>query len=143
MYKALDVASYIIEKHISENKIVSNLKLQKILYFIQAEFLMTTGKSCFHEPVEAWDFGPVISDVYHCYQVFGSANIPACKRNSNPAAIHNEDIKLIDGIINKCAEYSAASLTEITQKQTPWKANYIRNEHNIIPNEDIKRYFET
>lgn len=34
-------------------------------------------------------------------------------------------------IINKCAEYSVASLTEITQKQMPWKTNYIRNEHRI------------
>lgn len=46
-------------------------------------------------------------------------------------------------IINKCAEYLAVSLTEITQKQMLWKANYVRNEHRIIPNEDIKRYFET
>lgn len=143
MYKALDVASYIIEKYSSKNKIVSNLKLQKILYFVQAEFLVATGKPCFCEPVEAWDFGPVIADVYHRYQVFGSANIPACKKNSNPAAICSKDKKLVDGIINKCAEYSAASLTEITQKQMPWKTNYIRNEHRIIPNEDIKRYFET
>ena len=47
------------------------------------------------------------------------------------------------GIINKYAEYSVVSLTDITQKQMPWKANYIRNEHRIIPNEDIKRYFKT
>ena len=46
-------------------------------------------------------------------------------------------------IINKCTEYSAASLTEIAQKQMPWKVNYVRNEHRIIPNENIKRYFET
>lgn len=41
MYKALDISKYIINKCVNDEKYISNLQLQKILYFIQKEFLKT------------------------------------------------------------------------------------------------------
>ena len=65
MYSAVDVARYIIWYCKRQGYSISNLKLQKILYFVQAEFLVNTGKPCFSEEIEAWDFGPVVPEVYH------------------------------------------------------------------------------
>ena len=76
MYSALDVLKYIIKRCNENGYTISNLKLQKILYFVQAEFLVCTGRVCFPENIQAWDFGPVVSEVYHRYKVYGSANIP-------------------------------------------------------------------
>lgn len=76
MYSAYDVAHYIIQKFNEMNKAISNLKLQKVLYFIQAEFLVDINKPCFFEEIEAWDFGPVVPTVYRKYKIYGSANIP-------------------------------------------------------------------
>ena len=59
MYRASDIARYIIERCKETNRTISNLKLQKILYFVQAEFLVSTNHACFSDPIEAWDFGPV------------------------------------------------------------------------------------
>ena len=73
MYKALDIARYIIERCREKNRTVSNLKLQKILYFVQAEFLVTKNQPCFGETIEAWDFGPVVPEVYYEYRMYGSA----------------------------------------------------------------------
>ena len=76
MYKALDIARYIIERCNQNSKTISNLKLQKILYFVQAEFLVAKNQPCFREKIEAWDFGPVVPDVYFAYRMYGSTNIP-------------------------------------------------------------------
>lgn len=40
MYKAENIAKYIIAKCNNDKQHISNLKLQKILYYIQAEFLI-------------------------------------------------------------------------------------------------------
>jgi len=61
---------------------VSNLKLQKILYFIQAEFLVVKGIPCFEEEIIAWGFGPVVLEVYHEYKVYGAAGIPVFFKKS-------------------------------------------------------------
>lgn len=76
IYDAVGIAYYILKYSRKElNQGISNLKLQKILYFIQAEFLVKKDEPCFEEIIEAWDFGPVIPAVYQEFKVFGSNNI--------------------------------------------------------------------
>lgn len=56
MYKAEEIAAYVIKT----TEWMSNFKLQSVLYFVQAEFLVVKGRPCFEDPIEAWNFGPVI-----------------------------------------------------------------------------------
>lgn len=93
MYKALDIARYIIERCREKNRTVSNLKLQKILYFVQAEFLVTKNQPCFAETIEAWDFGPVVPEVYYEYRMYGSANIPCIGKSRVNQLISARDKK--------------------------------------------------
>ena len=43
---------------------MTNLRLQKILYFIQAFSLISTGHPLFKEDILAWQYGPVVKEVY-------------------------------------------------------------------------------
>ena len=63
-YNVLDISRYIINYSNVKDYGISNLKLQKILYFVQAYFLIETGSPCFKEKIEAWDFGPVVPKAY-------------------------------------------------------------------------------
>lgn len=142
MYYALNVAGYVIKRCNAQNKSVSNLKLQKILYFIQAEFLVTKNKPCVYEDIEAWDFGPVVPEVYHKYKIFGSANIPAPANLMIYDLITDNDKQLMNGIIDNCAQYSASTLVEITHNQTPWINAYNKpGYNNVITQDSIKAYF--
>ena len=76
MYNVLDVCRYVINYSNDKDYGISNLKLQKVLYFIQAYFLISTPEQCFRERIEAWDFGPVVPEAYREYKQFGSSNIP-------------------------------------------------------------------
>lgn len=99
MYDALDVAKYIINYERSRGRTVSNLRLQKLLYFVQAQFLVTTQRACFCDEMEAWDFGPVVPNVYHVYKAYGSSSLP----RSLPvgANITFDDSMLINRIIKR------------------------------------------
>lgn len=133
---AKEVARYIISYCGQKGYFISNLKLQKILYFVQAEFLVATGMPCFMEEIEAWDFGPVVPQVYRQYKIFGSANIPTF--------IISGQMLLNDGLINRmvdeCAKYTPSQLAEITRNQTPWiEAN--KMERRVIYKDTIENYF--
>lgn len=78
MYHVLDVCRYIINYSNENDYGISNLKLQKILYFVQAFFLISSESKnpCFVEKIEAWDLGPVVPEAYHEYKQYGSGDIP-------------------------------------------------------------------
>ena len=142
MYKVLDVAQYIIKRCNSHNQAISNLKLQKILYFVQAEFLVTKNQPCFNETIEAWDFGPVVPEAYHRYKAYGAGNIPIIAISLDRPLISESDQELINGIVDECVQYSASALVDITHRQTPWKKSYKAGFNCPITNESIEHFFK-
>ena len=149
IYNAVDIAYYILDYSKREfNHGISNLKIQKILYFIQAEFLVSKNKPCFKDIIEAWDFGPVIPTVYQEFKIYGGNNIPYYGQSYG--VIFEADKELINRIIYQCNDFSASVLVEITHDQKPWKDVYWTNcsdlyskynKHPVITNESIKEYF--
>lgn len=74
MEKAIDMAKYIVTKCYLDKVPVSNMQLQKILYYIQRSFLKS-GEFAFDDEIEAWAFGPVIPEVYYIFCGYGSRKI--------------------------------------------------------------------
>ena len=66
MLKAIDVANFFIyllsDKEDEENDL-TNMKLNKLTYYAQGQFLKTNGKPLFSEGIEAWIHGPVVPSV--------------------------------------------------------------------------------
>ena len=77
MYSAKEVARYIIDYSCDQGRTVSNLRLQKLLYFVQVEFLVNRGKACFKDEIHAWHYGPVVPEVYYEYRMYGPSTIPS------------------------------------------------------------------
>lgn len=63
MLDALTLAKYIVSKCTTDQCPISNLQLQKILYYIQVDFLKRTEQPVFSDNIEAWKFGPVVGYV--------------------------------------------------------------------------------
>lgn len=143
MYKAKQIAEYIVwrlNKGDLGYSTISNLKLQKVLYFLQAEFLVSTGSPLFSDKIIAWDFGPVVEDVYQEYKIFGGAFIPGQFKKHSPL-IAKDDADRIDVMLKELDQYSNTYLTDLVHHQKPWRNNYIRGCNMVIPNSDIKAYF--
>jgi len=137
-YSALEVAKYVINHEHNNGREISNLRLQKLLYFVQAKVLVETENPCFEEEMEAWDFGPVVPCVYHTYKIFGSWDLSFSGAVPSIAEVISEKI---DSIIDYCQSFPTRQLVEITHNQDPWKNVYKRGQKNKISNDSIKDYF--
>lgn len=97
-YTAMQIAHYVIEKCTIENSAISNLQLQKILYYLQKTALQSkSGKVLFNDEFVAWQFGPVIEEVYYNYCGFGAMPI----RRIYQENIDGQIRLLIDPIIER------------------------------------------
>lgn len=139
MYDALTIANYVIMYYEKRDHGVSNLKLQKILYFLQALFLIKKDCELFDEEIEAWGFGPVVPSVYRKYMQFGCMDIPA--KDIDEPFIDNKTKTIIDSFLERVRDMSSTYLTDITLHQKPWKRNYIKDKKKIIPKKEIRKYF--
>lgn len=65
MEKVTYVASYLLKRYKKQfGERMDEIKLQKLLYFIQREAIIRTGKPMFEAEFRAWRYGPVIQEIH-------------------------------------------------------------------------------
>ncbi|WP_172507385.1 Panacea domain-containing protein, partial [Enterococcus faecalis] len=67
-YLAMYVADYIIDYCNKHDIEINNLKLQKVMYYLQAKSLVETNEPLIDEELQKWKYGPVVPTVYHEYK---------------------------------------------------------------------------
>lgn len=152
-YSVDTVSRYIInycDEHLGG---VSNIRLQKLLYFVQAQFIMDLNIAAFKEEIEAWSFGPVIPEIYRKYKIFGRDNIILNAKNDIKKylfgfnnelneEILKEDMNIINKALKATSDVSTAELVRVSHIQDPWKNAYNKdNPKNVITKESIYEYF--
>lgn len=144
-YDVLDISNYIIKYCLEKGIPVTNLKLQKLLYFVSGSYLVySNGEALFKEEFRAWQFGPVVPEVYFEYKMHGGSPIlPRYNEEQIEEQINDSDKKFIDEILDQVGKFSAWQLVQITHKEgAPWHEAYAREVRSKIPNDIIKNYFE-
>lgn len=139
MYNAIDLSKYIVSKCITDSHPISNLQLQKILYYIQKTFLQRDDIA-FSDVIEAWQFGPVVPNVYYHYCGFGAMPI-TISINSNMPLIASSDVIDIDKIVEEKRQLNPWDMvTETHKKGGAWDKVYDngKGNHHPIPTELIK-----
>lgn len=119
-YSAFDVACHIVNSSIDAGKPISNLQLQKTLYFVQVGYCESTGELLFGDDFQAWQYGPVIPEVYRLFSIWGGGKITT--RIMNQAQdISPEDRAVIDPIVDDCRNQEPWALVERAHaKGSPW-----------------------
>lgn len=141
-YPVLGVCRLIVNYSNEQNYNISNLKLQKLLYFVQAYFLVKKGRPCFVAEIEAWSIGPVVPEAYKVFEQYGGCNIPMINnerigRKITECQFKQADEKDIKEIIDVCSLYTASPLMLLICKQDPYKEANI-----IISKQSIEKYFK-
>jgi uncharacterized phage-associated protein len=90
------VANFVISVASDANAEVTNLSLNKIIYFLHADFLRSFGQPLVSAKIEAWDHGPVFREIYHHFKSFGSGAIKryATKIDPTTGAIVTPSLRL-------------------------------------------------
>lgn len=112
------VANYIIYKLNRRNIEITHLKLQKLLYFSQKEFLKKYNIPLFADDFEAWIHGPVLPIIYKEYAKYGWDNIPCSFFNIFPLTkLEKETIK---NVLNNYQNFSGKELEYFTHQEYSW-----------------------
>lgn len=139
MRQAIDLAKYIVNKCTCDEKPISNLHLQKILYYIQKNFLINDNIA-FYDEIEAWQFGPVVPNVYYYFCGFGAMPISS----SYDVSMNDytcEEISLINDIVETKRILDPWDLVEETHHEGgAWNTIYQNGSgnHSPIPIELIR-----
>ncbi|KKL28207.1 hypothetical protein LCGC14_2377470 [marine sediment metagenome] len=137
-----DVADYFLSLTDEDaGDLISNLKLQKLVYYAQGFYLALYNKPLFEESIEAWMHGPVIPKLYRKYKKHGDSYIP--KPNSfNIDKYNGKPRELLDEVYRELGQYSAWKLRSTTHEELPWKNAYQQGDRTVISNNDLTDYFK-
>ena len=119
-YKVSDIANKII-KMASDNdagELVSNMKLQKLLYYQQGFHLAYFEKPLFEENIEAWMYGPVVPSIYDKYKAEGSNGL---SYEGDVISLTPKEEALFNEVMIVYGEFSAIGLMNLTHSESPWK----------------------
>jgi len=120
---------------------VSNLKLQKLVYYSQAWHLALYGQPLFQEEVEAWVHGPVVPRVFHKYRANRWALIPR-----TPVTVPDDVRKHLEAVWRSYGSFSAYELERMTHSEEPWVNARLglapdESSNNIIPKDAMQTYY--
>jgi uncharacterized phage-associated protein len=144
MLSCYDIAKYFLSL-INEDAgdLISNLKLQKLVYYAQGFHLALYDKPLFKEEIQAWTHGPVIPDLYYAYKEYGSNAIP--RPNDVDFSIYDDRTKeLLDEVYEVHGQFSAWKLRNMTHEELPWKTIYSNSgSGSVIPVPLLQSFFKT
>jgi uncharacterized phage-associated protein len=119
---------------------VSNLEINKILYFAHMLFLGRhgLGSPLVDEMFQAWDYGPVLPSVYHRTKAFGRKPVQNVFYWI-PDLPKGGESGIIEEAVDELAGKSPAELVAITHwEDGAWARHYEPGARGIvIPNKDI------
>jgi len=143
MNTCFDVAHYFLKRQDPDaGDLMSNLKLQKLVYYAQGFHLAMENSPLFGERIEAWEHGPVCVPLYQEYKKYGSNAIPI-PYDADADSIFSANVhKILDMVHTYYGQFSAWKLRNLTHEDTPW-LNAHRNGRAEITHESMKIYFET
>lgn len=138
MVSALDVARYLLTLVNQEGgDLMSNLKLQKLLYYVQGYYLALYGEPLFHEDIVAWQYGPVVVEAYEVYKCYGPGSIPF-PANTDFDMLLIRGRQLINDVYRRYGQYEATALMRRTHRESPWQNTRI---NDIITHAVLKSHF--
>jgi uncharacterized phage-associated protein len=120
MHSALDIAAWFLnEVDRKAGDSITNLKLQKLVYYAQAWAVTLLGRKLFEETVEAWAHGPVVDVVYQEHKGYGYSGLPRSRRKLQLAP---EERVVLEDVLAVYGEHSAKFLEVLTHSEQPWQS---------------------
>ena len=96
--KAVELVGHIVEYSNQIHSLVTNLRLQPLLYYINKKSLCELGKPAFEDEYEEWKFGKVLAEVYYEFSIYTS--FPIINVDVNPE-VPKETVKIIQEVVKE------------------------------------------
>ena len=130
-YDPRAIANLILDEADRRGMRITNLALQKLLYFAHGIFLTKTKKPLVSGYFEAWLYGPVHPSVYRAFKPAGSAPISVRAVGQDPLTGKKRDlplptdivvIDLVSDVMRSYGPLSPGRLVDLSHaKDSPWR----------------------
>jgi uncharacterized phage-associated protein len=130
MINISNLAEIIVSFFNEKGDFISNKKLQKLLYYIQAwHFVYFNGENIFEEDIlpEAWVHGPVFPSIYKEYKGFGFSPITINEQDSKSyttlvtsSNLTTDQVELLEAVLKQYGNRTAFELEYLSHSESPW-----------------------
>ena len=150
MYSSLLIANYFINKGFLEGIEHTPMKIIKTVYVAHGWYLGNIEEPLITEAVQAWQYGPVVPNVYYAFRKYGKRSILELynpnEYNISDGNLNKEITSFLDAVWGVYKNVDGIRLGALTHKKdTPWdiiNAKYGWEENPIIPNSIIMNYYK-
>lgn len=137
----IDVSRYVINYLNKKSYPVNHLKLQKLLYYIEAWYTVFTGCNMFNEQIEAWQHGPVIRKVWDYFK--GQSILYNNLKISESFELNasKEQIEIINDVLDEYGDKTGYYLETLTHSEEPWRI--ARRKNKNIDKNTMKQFYSS
>jgi uncharacterized phage-associated protein len=124
------IANLILDRAEQQSRDVTNMALNKLVYFVHCDYLVETKEALVTAKIEAWQHGPVFREVYHEFKRWADSPIRSRATKVDPtsgdvvlAQVHFSETErdYINSLIDRYIDFSAAQLRAISHREGgPW-----------------------
>lgn len=122
---------------------VTQMKVMKLLYYVQGISLAICGRPAFDDDIVAWKYGPAVPSVHEKYR--GYVELPAIESDDRRVRKDLEDVQrikplfyIVNSVNNKYGRLTAINLMLQTHEEAPWRHT---PQSHVISKDVIKEYF--
>jgi uncharacterized phage-associated protein len=129
-YDVRAVANYVLDLAEQHGRTVSNLSINKIVYFLHAYFLARFGRPLVTAKIEAWNYGPVFREIYREFKKFEDRPINGRAYRIRPETgteelckcdFSSEEQEFLERLSSEFVGFSASALVSMShEKGGPW-----------------------
>lgn len=115
----IDVLNYILMFCEQNNLPINNIRIQKIMYYAQGEFIKNFDMKCFNDDILCWPYGPVVKSVWNKRHLDTSNDerVPYCECQD---IFNKEEQKIINTIILSLIDKDIWELVEDVRSERPY-----------------------
>lgn len=143
VYSVEAVANCVLTVARSKNIEITNLKLQKLVYFVQGFALALLEHPLFHEEIQAWTYGPVIPKLYRVLKHYGATPITGVLAAADSMEEDEEAYTVVERVMAKLGHLTATQLVRLSHAEhSPWDAARKSGDYSRIPLWQMAIYFK-
>lgn len=145
MTNCYHIADYFISLAHETGSLITNLKLQKLVYYAQAWYLALYGIPLFEEDFQAWIHGPVIPELYDKYK---SNKWRPIEEETKPPNLSVEVEEFLKEVVEAYFDRDAYELELMTHLEEPWinargDISIDTPSNQVISKESMKIYYQS
>jgi uncharacterized phage-associated protein len=154
LHDAKAIANKFLEFAFEEGRCLDPMQILKLVYIAHGWCLAIADRPLIRDRIEAWQYGPVIPELYHSLKKYGRACVTEYLEDFDFESLEfepvrenlsEEDEQIIEAVWKAYGRFKAFELSGMTHKPgTPWDQvyNHQAGQQNApIPNELIRKHF--